>query len=136
MNVELLKKVKAAILAEPRQFVMSTWFTRLDPNIPNCGTAACIAGWALAIAWRETPATARHRTDHRDFEVDIAARHVLGLNECEASDLFFTLSWPNQFRHAWEAVTDNPEKRARVAADYIDYVIKKYEDEQRAIAEG
>jgi hypothetical protein len=53
LNVELLTKIKEAILRHPDHFDMSTWTYQpyqnpgriQDGNVFPCGTTACIAGW-------------------------------------------------------------------------------------------
>lgn len=58
MNVKLLRRIIKAIKKEPGQFDMRSWFTR-QRGIPNCGTAACIGGWAVALTKRANPEKAR-----------------------------------------------------------------------------
>ena len=56
-TVNLLRKVQKQILLEPRQFDIQHWFTMFPKNVtrvPNCGTAACIAGWAIAFGEAES----------------------------------------------------------------------------------
>ena len=48
MNVELLKKIQAAILQEPRRIDMGPLIQPVKGQ-HACGTTACIAGWALVL---------------------------------------------------------------------------------------
>jgi len=126
-SVQLLRKVKTQILREPKQFVMDHFFSdaqnlsKLDiPRaIPNCGTAACIAGWVTAISLRKSP---------RDTQMDATfasdyAQDILGLSNNEVLRLFYVASWPRKFESRWwKAKT--VEGRAKVAADRIDAFIE------------
>lgn len=84
MNVELLLKVKDQILKEPRQFVMESWFRLSIRDIPNCGTAACIGGWGIAIEFNENPKMARRRM----IEKSLVPYDLLGLNQQQGLRLF------------------------------------------------
>jgi hypothetical protein len=55
MNTKLLLRVKARILKEPKQFQMYAWFLNNPTEIPNCGTAACIAGWVISLGTKHKP---------------------------------------------------------------------------------
>ena len=126
MNVELLLKIKGQILKEPKQFQMGQWFAKsLDDktnDIPNCGTAACIGGWAMTIDRGMNP----KETDEC-FEVDFAtkARNLLGLRYSQGLNLFILNNWPENFRNTYlEAVkASNLIEAARIAAKRIDHFI-------------
>lgn len=125
MNVELLKKIKIQILKEPLQFDMGKWFT-LAPGIPNCGTAACIAGWAVALHEGITPEAARQsKHAHAAFFIS-GARKALDISTSMSDRIFFDGYWPEPFcaRHQ---KARSPQERAQVAADYIDHLIAEYE---------
>jgi hypothetical protein len=51
MNTQLLQKVKQNILDHPDQFYMGGFFSAYTANgkAGGCGTAACIAGWAVYL---------------------------------------------------------------------------------------
>ena len=137
MNVAKLLAVKRQILKVPSQFGMTRYFFT-DVNhfnnkyelkrekIPNCGTAGCIAGWAVALEeFQGSPAEAYKaysRSPHR------RAQFLLDLTEIEAERLFYLTpsaheSWPPQFREAYQAAK-RLRDRARVAARRIDHFIK------------
>jgi hypothetical protein len=134
MNVELLRKVKEHILEEPRRLIMNSWRVlangmdksslarKAGPNsfrgdggevveFANCGTAACISGWACII-------TGQKRV--RDFKS--RGRKILDLNEHQAERLFLPDSWPNEFYRAYEHANSQKE-RAKIAAARIDHFI-------------
>ncbi len=94
MNTKLLLQVKEAILHEPEQFRMYDWFTTDPDNIPNCGTAACICGWACAINLGTNPAEA----DQMILWPDNAKNNGLELDERQSARLFFFPRWPEQFK--------------------------------------
>lgn len=122
MNVELLLKVKAKILEEPAQFIMQMVFARqvsltgrdLPREIPNCGTAACILGWADSIATGKTPAKLN------------AGRGLCGnpldVNPAQQHRLYDLDGWPEYFRTHW-LESSTLEGRALVAAERIDHFI-------------
>jgi len=62
-------------------------------DIPNCGTAACIAGWAVALHKKLNPAKASQFSGPWDV-----ALKVLRLNNCnDGGRLFHIDNWPEQF---------------------------------------
>lgn len=119
MNIELLQKVKAHILEEPRRFNLGYWGGIVDPKFynellaeedeggdeelesvlakqrPPCGAVGCIAGNVCILAGLIKP------TEHFDggsvYEMldntqDIAA-DALGLDVYQAARLFFLPRW-------------------------------------------
>jgi hypothetical protein len=126
-NVELLLKVRAKIIEEPRQFDMSAWFERyVCWPVPNCGTTACIGGWAEAISKQKTPEECEGGW--------ISPANTLKLTGEQASRLFHLQNWPAEFRY--EMYHANPfhvfsadelhkvlAKRAEIAARRIDHFI-------------
>ncbi len=144
MNIDLLLKVRAAILAEPAQFIMASWFAKgsvyhhdEDPEssydrttdiprgtIPNCGTAACIAGWTCAIANGRLPAEQRLFSSGVDFVAEAA----LGIDQERGALLFYVREWPYDMQQAWLAAT-TLEARAQVAAARIDKFVETGGDE-------
>lgn len=95
MNVKLLRQIQRRIKKEPRQFFMK-WFFRRSKSIPNCHTAACIAGWALTISGTKTkkPSDAKRLFACRYFS---PAAKTLGLDDRQAERLFAECSWPVEF---------------------------------------
>lgn len=144
-QINLLRRVKEQILREPAQFVMGELFTRsefgtrdLEREVPHCGTAACIGGWAIALSVGMTPSEAAEG-QYRGWEEDAAtdawdrACEALGLElwtEGEETDrahqLMSVWGWPRDLREAWEA-EQTLEGRARIAAERIDRFIAEEE---------
>lgn len=121
MNTKLLLQVKEQILKEPDQFTMADWFTSWNSigsmEIPNCGTAACIGGWALAIHKQTTPQKAR---DY--YYLYHSPARALDLPVLLADKLFYETQWPSEFQRRWEQCLTTRDK-AQVAADRIDHFI-------------
>ncbi len=100
MNVDLLLKIKAAILADPDSFRMDTW---------TCGTAHCIAGWACVLS--DQPITG-----------GAAATRVLAIDRYQGDGLFHVGCWPAPIAARY-AATDDRRERAAIAAERIDSFI-------------
>jgi hypothetical protein len=135
----LLRKVAAHILAEPKRLVMEDWIRRDfsdGSSKPPCGTAACIAGWALELTRK--PGQRRPRPDHHSA----LGSELLGMMDPEtyekATDysyefddlkartserLFITDSWPEPYRTKYDAA-DNQAIKAKVVAQRIEHFIK------------
>lgn len=122
MNVELLQKVKAAILAKPETYRQSSW----------CGTAHCIAGHAVAIAKPEVFAEAQRLEARQSFcEADDLIRNTasrllkLGGQKSTAwkSLCHSAADWPEKFSDRYSRC-NTPKHRARIAADRIDSFIE------------
>lgn len=104
MNRENIQRVRDAISgADPRKFNMGIWLGpyRADPGgrgvvdvyfvesgekqhtDPECGTAACIAGWATAM---------RRQDEKKKLDFDLSPAHAqewFGLDNGEAYKLFY-----------------------------------------------
>lgn len=136
MNKELLLKVKDQILKEPKQFFMGSWFsTQFDASkpiwpVPNCGTSACIAGWAVALNAKKNPnlMAEHYNATHDSIESD--AMQALEISYQDAQDLFFASYWPMDLRDRYQEMEykDNaPEELAKIAAERIDRFIAETE---------
>lgn len=143
MNVELLEKVKAFILEHPEHFDMARGLGSLKSG---CGTTACIAGTACVLGL-ENPLSAYE--DERPWEVwsrkflpkeeldqldelDIVwkiinkkAIELLDITEDQANELFFVIDWADDFKER-HLLSRTSEEDAKIAAEYIDYFISKY----------
>lgn len=98
MNIKLLRRIQKQILKEPRQFQMGSYYARRLPGvelIPNCGTACCVAGWAVSLTMTCTPAEAARKSPK---PLHPRAAVTLGLTSEEASRLFYMDGWPMNFR--------------------------------------
>ena len=97
MNIKLLNKVKKAIKTEPKQFQMHSFFMHKE-EIPNCKTAACIAGHAIAVHKSLTPLEAKEFIRKNCHSTFYMARKYFELSDREAIKLFHFENWPDQFR--------------------------------------
>lgn len=86
MNRENITKVRDVIAALPAErFDMSDWLNDY-PNetfgraLKDCGTAACIGGWAVGVL--------KPRTRASSWEIPSIARRILGLSLDQADKLF------------------------------------------------
>lgn len=105
MNKELLERVARHIEANPEEFSMDEW---------DCGTTACIAGWALRLSgenWRAVGST-----EPEDL-IDITYE--------QGSALFYQSGWPHPFRsdyycaatHVGQAITSAARIRHFIATE-------------------
>lgn len=143
--VNLLRRVKAHIIEEPRRLAMESW-VQVSSEAP-CGTAACIAGWACLLTLPKTeyakymeslPDPNNNDFDHywmRSRKAErIAGRgkkpmnramDLLGLKRDAAMELFLDENWPerlsNRFNEAQTAKT-----QAKIAGQAIDAFIKQH----------
>lgn len=119
MNVELLQKVKAAILAKPEEYNQYEW----------CGTAQCIAGHAVALALPEEYADAV-KDGHDEVTLLVLNRkgEVLGFSEDDNEDwyrsyrLFYSDHWPPNLEGRYDNAK-TPKERAQIGAERIDLFI-------------
>lgn len=96
MNVDNIRRL-AARLREPdaaAHFDLSDWISVQDDGIDmtlgqainNCGTVACIAGWACVLANPELSVS--DADEPAGFNIMDTARDFLGLDPFEAHSLF------------------------------------------------
>ena len=78
MNTDRLHLLADTVEKHSKQFRMLTWTNA-------CGTPACIAGFAAALAMDSDP---REKLDEHDARIPITAAEWLGLPEDEADELF------------------------------------------------
>lgn len=127
MNVDLLRKVATHILEEPKRLHMHSFVRRQDRGdsltsrkgeireFPECGSAGCIAGWAIMLTSNEP----------LPWDVGIImrqARRLLELSDDESYRLFGPADWPVKF---YKGLTDDgsPEA-AQATADRIEHFIE------------
>lgn len=145
MNVKLLKRIQRAIKRRPAQFNMDRWFSQ-HPNVPHCGTTACLAGWALTLDARKAHQKAsplkaarqflescgeRQRTYIRvgglyNFRMVEQGAMLLEISKEQAEKLFFVHNWPSNFRNEYQSNVDfnHQLKAAQIVSDRIDHFIK------------
>ena len=114
MNVPLLIPIKEKILTEPENFQMPDW---------ECGTAYCIAGWAVKLSGQEK--LIERNKEGLALNYSIVAKDVLGLNTANYWDLFDASHW-YRLGVAYDH-DDSPEERANAGALAIDAFIKRYD---------
>lgn len=122
MNVELLLKVKAAILEEPKAFDMIDWFRQ--SSAAPCGTTACIAGWAVVInegCRRPGQVPSWLRGDTCQYSGEVA----LEIDDEQAMGLFYIGAWPRLFAERYKEARSllDYAGMAKAAADRIDHFI-------------
>jgi len=142
MNKELLLRVKAHILEEPRRLNMSNWIqdarvgslvhdayesnrvgqfakhALTENEAPPCGTVACLAGWACVLSG--------HPAESGDWLSERGGL-FLDLTEDQKSELFWPESWGGHSAYLEYKTCGNAEQRAQVVARVIDAFIAKYE---------
>lgn len=129
LNLELFDRIKAHLRAHPEQLDMDCWAQTLGPD---CGTVACIAGWACLLEDLVRPGESVHsRPNATPKGWALADRHAiccgvqdlggaaLGLTASEANNLFFVLNWPLELQRRY--AVDSVE----VVCAMIDLTIQK-----------
>ena len=118
LNIDNLKAVRDAIADEDAMFDMSSWGDQGFKD--DCGTPACICGWANALR------TPPNRTPV--YGNTLGARHWLGLTHDESEFMFFG-------RWAYQAVAKAAMPLERItrkhALAYLDKVIETGQVGQR-----
>lgn len=120
----LLRRIKHRILKEPRQFCMSGFFVSSDDleatwEIPNCNTAACIAGWALVLSKNSSPRIAREACRGSGFRIDSTARIVLEIDFYQSTRLFYQCNWPLRFQRFDDEGTAEFAQQAAARIDHF-----------------
>jgi len=123
INVALLRKIQKKILDEPGQFQMRTWYSTTDDFHNqvkvNCGTAACIGGWAVTIAKKVKPS----EYWKTGWDTLAEAKKLLRITMPMTERLFLEANWPDKFRHAYYDAKTN-QGQAQAASARIDHFIK------------
>lgn len=143
MNVKLLREIQDGVRLYPNQVGMEFWFfdaenlakenqdlveennNTCEEILNNCGTTACIAGWALYL--RRVPLERfelKEDDDEGDVDFEQTGRRVLGLTQAQADRLFFLKNWPSKFIARYK---DGAESlRGEAVADRIEHFIRTY----------
>lgn len=123
MNIELLKKVRAHILEEPKRLFMPGFLARKVSDddegaerYPACGTIGCYAGWIYELSG-----------EHGDEGVKLSmkAADLAGLDHVSANRLFFeyVTGWSEEDnRKLWSG--DGTPETAALAAKRLDLFIE------------
>ena len=120
----LLDRVCEQILKEPKQFQMDAFFATANgmadtPEvIPNCGTAACIAGWAIALHDGLNPKAAN---EHLHVNLDYYFAGIMQLPIGDTNNLIYVDQWPDEFQEPFIEATEEQDwdRRAHIAVDRI-----------------
>ncbi len=128
MNTKFLKQIAATILEHPKQFRMESFFSTInsmEQRPDRCGTACCIAGWAIALAENLKPNEAWDSVCETEGEAEAhdIAKELLGLTENQADRLFYHEEWPHEFRDRYNCARSTTQK-ATVAAKRLARFIK------------
>jgi hypothetical protein len=106
INVALLLRVADVIAKHPEQFHMDQW---------DCGTTACIAGWAWRLA----------RPDEDWWGARTGDLHpstfLLGLKREQTGELFAEPGWPAEFRSRHcDTAAERADKAVRRIHAFLD----------------
>lgn len=122
MNKELLLKVADAIEANPAHFDMDDFFQNTE-----CGTTACIAGWALFLE------SGKEKYDefflnHANWTTDYGQKlgEAVGIPYYteEFDHLCMVESWTNtKLRRAYKQAV-RPKTKAKIAAQYVRWFVE------------
>ena len=131
MNVEMLRAVQKAILANPADFWMGRWVCEREqlpvPWASECGTVACIAGWAVKERYGDEMVRVLDEGKHLVIEHPIfpIAVDVLDLTQPQAERLFMLGRWPYNLWTAYAMATQlsAPHIAAYIAAARVDLFI-------------
>lgn len=138
INKPLMKRVRDQIENNPEEFNMQYWGVRIDDygdlctsytfrpvelvkkengylsirviqHLDHCGTAACIAGWAVAVASVHDPKlldSVLKAQGSDSISLDSVAAMLLGLTDkpsyAESHSLFFHGRWPSRYEAEYQ----------------------------------
>jgi hypothetical protein len=130
MNVKLLRKIQKHILAEPARYEQNAIITIGAPGAmcvaanrlyPQCGTIACIGGWAILLTAKRRLKTSRYSLNY------LTLGKLLGVKKSQIAKLVsytdYATEWPDHFADKYNQA-ETPKARARIAAQRIDHFIK------------
>lgn len=97
-------------------------------RIPNCGTAACIGGWVIALSHRLKPKIASQAVTHLLIHPANKAKEILQITPIQADRLFLASLWPESFQNPSKFVpfddAGTPNQNAKLAARRIEHFIR------------
>jgi hypothetical protein len=129
VNVKLLRQIKKHILKNPDRLYMGEGILVGEPGdalpiweankeFPECGTTACIAGWACILSGSNPKRLVRSPW----MTIRRKAQKLIGI-EGDPDFLFQDEQWPSKFANAFErAVT--AKTQAKITGERIDHFIK------------
>lgn len=133
MNIQLIRQIQRKIKEEPRCLNMVAWISQVGKGTetqalaPDCGTIACLAGWAIILSGRLSEVWDLTIID-RDSMYFKLAGDLLGLTPEQSRQVFLLSGWPEAFKQEWSEA-DGPQdldcltKRAEVAYRRLDFLI-------------
>jgi hypothetical protein len=149
-EIALLRKVQRAVRTEPRRIDMGRWSTRhhpvdvkMDPDLPRCGTTACIAGWLLTLNKLDRLGITLSKAKRSDLDKadnlilqTLHSGHTPGgrhpivakaekLVGVDGMAVFTEERWPEKFRARLEEHENGTQEYADVVVDYIDWLIEE-----------
>jgi hypothetical protein len=133
VNIELLRRVQAHILAEPKRMYMFAWLigpSQFDDeghynngqngdtlNAPACKTVACIRGWAYQLTNTSLPLG-------EYYCYYSSSDPILELTREQCDRLFFVTCWSAEFQDRLDATQLQSQEYAQVVSDRIDRFIE------------
>ena len=125
MNVALLRRVRAHIIAHPERFCAAHWaWVRNGRDVRQHGAApegfrGCIAAHVLLLSGRyDETGLVRQHLHFDNGTLSAAARDVLDLTPDQYRELFYPSQWPDPFRADYYT-TKTAEAEATVCADFL-----------------
>lgn len=132
MNTDLLLKVKAAILDEPKRLNIWEWQGRWlqGDEAPACGTVGCIAGWLdiLSKTNGSTDIEAIKGCPLNEVDAEEAGEIALGVARGYALGLFIPSRWPHDLYLDLKPTIPGTPEHASVVAAVIDRFIADPEE--------
>lgn len=124
VNIKLFERIMEQIETEPQRFLMAMFFdgSGWDTGREDCQTAACIAGWAIALTDKE--AIQSQGLYHSDHLAMTMARDLLGITTIEAQRLFLAPEWPEPFRSAFCRASNSKAENAAIAIQRIEHFLR------------
>lgn len=130
MNVELLLKIKAAVLEEPLRLNMNRWVINpaaqayyQNGGVPPCNTVACLAGWAVALTKNLRGKALFDFHNELGTNIESEASELLNLSDSSRQALFYVQNWPYEFADRLTHARGGTPEYARITADRIDHFI-------------
>ncbi len=121
VNVPLLRKTLEHITAHPEEHIQSTWALKRD-----CGTACCLAGWAVQFAGHEIDWSRGILCEGGGLDsvnvkgmgrttIDLVAEDVLGLPMDWASRLYRAT---NTLADLWQLASEFTDGEIEIPAEF------------------
>lgn len=139
-----LSWIRKLILDEPKRYNQKSWIVgpRVEPSLwshhmdkqislyaaeglPQCGTVACVAGWAIASFQETYPKS--------QINISFKAEKLLGLTESQADELFGGDAIEKLYREKFGYDSDVPKPQtsefAALGAEHIANFQQKYKSQ-------